>query len=155
MAAPLQLSASADYAKLGILQAAGPAQRGISHVYIAPPAFDQPCSAYFATWSDAALAFLPLSARVGGTWGEIYPGWILHGPGCVDGATPLFPWMAQNGVSIAFMQHWAGDNSATAASLDEPARESEFSSYLARELSDIREHFLEISGEARAKRTHR
>jgi hypothetical protein len=45
------------------------------------------------------------------------------------------------------------DNSATSASLDEPARESEFSSYLARELSDIREHFLEISGEARAKRT--
>ena len=72
---------------------------------------DVPCTQYLAWWNASGVDFLPLSARVGGAWGEIFPTFILHDPGCGE----LFPWMRAGGVGIGVWQWWTGDVSAIAA----------------------------------------
>ena len=116
---PLQLCAlsgcaspsSSDYFKLALLAAVGPAQGGISHVNFMVDNVDEPCAQYLAWWNASAVAFLPPAARVGGAWGEIFPTFILHDPGC----DALFPWMRAGGVGIGIWQWWTGDVSAIAA----------------------------------------
>lgn len=106
---------SSDHFKLALLAAAGPAQGGISHVNLMVDNVDEPCAQYLQWWNASALAFLPPAARVGGAWGEIFPTFILHDPGC--GA--LFPWMRAGGVGIGVWQWWTGDVSAIAAVIAE------------------------------------
>lgn len=113
---PLQLCAlsglaersSTDFFKLALLNESGPVQQGISHLNLMVDNEDEPCAAYAQWWNASALAFLPLSSRVGGCWGEIYPSFILHPPGCVDGEAPLFPWMKEGRVGLAIWELWAG-----------------------------------------------
>jgi hypothetical protein len=120
---PLQLCAlsglsapgSSDYFKVALLARAGPAQGGFSHLNMMVDSVDQPCSFYAGLWNASALGFLPLSARVGGVWGEIYPTWVLHEPGCTGGSAPLFPWMRQGGVGVGVWQWWTGGVADVAA----------------------------------------
>lgn len=113
---PLQLCAlsgladprSSDHFKLALLQASGPAQGGLSHLNMMVDNVDEPCAFYAPLWNASALAFLPPSARVAGVWGEIYPTWVLHEPGCAQGSAPLFPWMRSNLVGVGIWQWWVG-----------------------------------------------
>lgn len=119
---PLQLCAlsgladpsSSDYFKLALLTAAGPAQGGLSHLLLMVDNVDVPCAAYAGWWNATALSFLPPYARVGGCWGNIYPSFTLHGPGCTDGASPLYPWM-QREAGLSVWEWWSGDTTALAA----------------------------------------
>lgn len=119
---PLQLCAlsgladpaSSDHFKVALLQSAGPAQFGISYLNLMVDNVDVPCSAYLGWWNASGLAFLPPYSRVGGCWGEIYPSFVLHPPGCTDGATPLFPVM-RAGMGLAIWELWSGPTDALAA----------------------------------------
>ena len=117
---PLQLCAlsgfsqpsSTDYFKVGLLKEFGPAQAGVSHVNMMVDNQDQPCSFYAQLWNATDIEFLPLNSRVGGVWGEIYPTWVLHNPGC-DGF--LFTWMKTGRVGVGVWQWWTGGVSEVAA----------------------------------------
>lgn len=123
--APLQLCAlsgcadpaSADHFKLGLMRALGPAQGGIELLNLMVDNVEQSCAQMEAFWRAPGLQFLPPSALALGVWGSIYPSWTLPPPGCTDGAAPLFPWVAANGVNIAIWQWWTGDVGAIAAVL--------------------------------------
>jgi hypothetical protein len=122
---PLQLCAlsgladagSSDHFKVALLQGLGPAQGGFSHLNMMVDNVDEPCSYYTALWNASALAFLPPSARVAGVWGEIYPTWVLHEPGCATAASApaLFPWMKAQGVGVGIWQWWVGGVADVAA----------------------------------------
>jgi hypothetical protein len=120
---PLQLCAlsgladpgSIDHFKLVMMQSLGPAQGGLSHLNMMVDNVDEPCSFYAGLWNASALAFLAPSARVAGVWGEIYPTWVLHEPGCTSGASALFPWMRQQGVGVGVWQWWVGGVADVAA----------------------------------------
>jgi hypothetical protein len=102
------LPGSADAVKVSIMQTLGPAQGGFDMLNLMVDSVYDPCSTYFGWWNAAGLAFLPLSARMGGIWGEQQPGWTLSAatdPSCDAG---LFPWMKSGGVSIGIWQHWTG-----------------------------------------------
>jgi len=112
---PLQLCAlsglatpsSTDFFKLALLRSAGPAQGGISHVNLMVDNVDVACSTYFGWWNASGLGFLPPFSRLGGCWGEIFPSFILHPPGCVDGESPLFPFMKTH-MGLAIWELWTG-----------------------------------------------
>ena len=104
----LALASSTDHWKVALLAAAGPAQGGLSHVNLMVDNVIEPCAVYAPWWNATELAFLPPYSRNGGCWGIIFPTFILHGPGCTDGPTPLFPWM-QYATGLAVWEWWVGD----------------------------------------------
>eukprot|EP01111_Echinosteliopsis_oligospora_P002394 TRINITY_DN1353_c0_g1_i2.p1 TRINITY_DN1353_c0_g1~~TRINITY_DN1353_c0_g1_i2.p1 ORF type:complete len:337 (+),score=96.32 TRINITY_DN1353_c0_g1_i2:47-1012(+) len=116
---PLQLCAlsglannqSSDHFKVEIMQEVGPAQNGINFLNMMVGNTDETCSEMAVYWQDPALSFLPPSNRILGVWGELYPTWVLHGPGCTDGNNPLFPWIQQNQIGIGIWQWWSGSTS--------------------------------------------
>ena len=111
----LALPSSSDHFKVQILTEYGPAQSGFSHVNMMVAPNDGSCLYYAPFWNHSALSFLPAGSRVGGVWGEIYPTWILHGPGCVDGTAPLFQWMQAENVGVGVWQWWDGPSDGVAA----------------------------------------
>jgi len=116
---PLQLCAlsglansqSSDYFKVAIMQKYGPSQNGINFLNMMVANVDESCSQMAVYWEDPALNFLPPQNRILGVWGELYPSWVLHGPGCTDGNNPLFPWIRSNEIGIGIWQWWSGTTS--------------------------------------------
>ena len=96
---------------MGILASLGPTQRGFSHVNMMVDNQDEPCEFYQGLWNASALSFLPLTSRVGGVWGEIYPTWVLHDPGCSE----LFPFMRAGGMGVGIWEWWVGESKEVAA----------------------------------------
>lgn len=107
----LAIPSSTDYFKVAILASLGPAQKGFSHLNMMVDNQDEPCSFYQGLWNSTALSFLPLNSRVGGVWGEIYPTWVLHDPGCSE----LFPFMKEGGMGVGIWEWWVGESSEVAA----------------------------------------
>jgi len=116
---PLQLcslsglasSSSSDHFKVAIMQQNGPSQNGINFLNMMVANVDESCTSMAAYWLDPALSFLPPANKIFGVWGELYPSWVLHGPGCTNGSNPLFPYMKQNGIGIGIWQWWSGTTS--------------------------------------------
>lgn len=116
---PLQICAvsslanvsSPDHYKVDLLRAHGPAQGGLSHLNMMVDNVDQSCAQMGAFWLDAGLAFLPPSSKVFGAWGELFPSWILHDPGC----DTLFGYMRANGVGLGIWEWWTGPVDSIAA----------------------------------------
>jgi hypothetical protein len=124
---PLQLcslsslanSGSSDHFKVGIMQSVGPAQSGINFLNMMVANIDESCANMTVYWLDPALNFLPPANKIFGIWGELYPSWVLHGPGCTDGSNPLFPYMRQNEIGIGIWQWWSGTTSDVAALINQ------------------------------------
>lgn len=116
---PLQLcslsglanSQSADHFKVAIMQQNGPSQSGINFLNMMVANVDESCSDMAVYWLDPALNFLPPANKIFGVWGELYPSWVLHGPGCTDGSNPLFSYVKQNQIGIGIWQWWSGTTS--------------------------------------------
>jgi len=116
---PLQLCAlsgladpsSGDHFKINIMQQFGPSTQGINYLNMMVNNVDSSCTVMSAFWRNSALDFLPPQNKILGVWGELYPSWVLHGPGCTDGSSPLFSWIKQNGVGIGIWQWWVGSTS--------------------------------------------
>jgi len=124
---PLQLcslsglasTSSAEHFKVGIIQQFGPSTQGINFLNMMVNNVDSSCTVMSAFWRDPALDFIKPANKILGVWGEIIPAWILHGPGCTDGANPLFPWIRQNGVGIGIWQWWAGSTNEITALINQ------------------------------------
>jgi len=101
---------SADYFKVGIMQQNGPAQSGINFLNMMVANTDESCTGMAAYWQASALSFLPPQNKIYGVWGELYPTWVLHGPGCTDGGN-LFSYIKQNHIGIGIWQWWSGSTS--------------------------------------------
>jgi len=102
---------SSDHFKVAVMQQVGPAQNGINFLNMMVANVDESCTSMSVFWRDPSLSFLPPANRILGVWGELYPSWVLHGPGCTDGSSPLFSWIKQNGVGIGIWQWWSGTTS--------------------------------------------
>lgn len=110
---------SDDHFKVAIMQQNGPAQSGINFLNMMVANVDESCTSMVAYWLDPALNFLPPANKIFGVWGELYPTWVLHGPGCTDGSNPLFPYMKQNQIGIGIWQWWSGSTSDITALINQ------------------------------------
>lgn len=99
---------SGDHFKVAIMQQFGPSTKGINFLNMMVNNVDSSCAVMSAFWRHPNLDFLPPQNKILGIWGELYPSFVLHGPGCTDGSSPLFPWIKQNGVGIGIWQWWVG-----------------------------------------------
>jgi len=97
---------SSDHFKVAILQAHGPAQKGVNYVNMMVNNVESSCSVMSAFWRHKALDFLPPQSKALGIWGENLQAWQIKNPGCTDGNDPLFPWVKTNRVNIATWEAW-------------------------------------------------
>ena len=97
-------ASSPDHFKVGLLQRYGPAQGGITHVNMMVDNHDASCAEMMQFWRAPGLDFLPASSKVCGMWGELFPSWILHDPGC----DALFGWMRSTRAGVGVWEWWSG-----------------------------------------------
>jgi hypothetical protein len=108
-------ASSPDHFKVELLQRFGPAQGGVTHVNMMVDNHDASCEEMMGFWRAPGLSFLPDSSKICGMWGELFPSWILHNPGC----DALFSWMRATRAGLGVWEWWSGPVDGVASVLSQ------------------------------------